>query len=122
MSLVGQDLAHRAAELTLEKKASEVRILDLRGLSDVTDFFVICSADSDVQARAISNHVQEELKQKYKTRAWHIEGSNNGQWVLMDYVDVVVHIFQPETRTFYALEHLWGDARVTEFEEELVAV
>ena len=84
--------------------------MDLRGLTTMTDFFVVCSADSDVQIRAIAAAVDEGM-QKKGAAAWHKE-SGSSSWVLLDFVDVVVHIFHTNTRTFYNLEKLWGDAKI----------
>jgi len=106
-------LARRLAQLTLEKKASNVKIFDLRPLTNVTDFFVVCTAESDVQVKAISNHVIETMTMK-SMKPWHVEGLEQRQWVLLDFVDVVVHIFLPEVREFYGLERLWGDAEIEE--------
>jgi ribosome-associated protein len=104
-------LALTAGQLAQEKKAYSVSILDLRKLSPVTDFFVICSVDADVQARAVSDHIAETLKKK-GIRPLHTEGYRGSGWVLLDFVDVVVHVFMPRVREFYALEKLWGDAPV----------
>jgi ribosome-associated protein len=108
-------LAARVAELTLTKKASDVVIMDLRKLSPVTDYFVICSADSDVQARAIADAVEDGMDAAGE-RVWHRE-NGAGTWVILDYVDVVVHIFHRTMRAFYNLEKLWGDAAITAVEE-----
>lgn len=108
-------LAARVAELTLTKKASDVVIMDLRKLSPVTDYFVLCSADSDVQARAIADAVEDGMDAAGE-RVWHRE-NGTGTWVILDYVDVVVHIFHRTTRAFYNLEKLWGDAAITAVEE-----
>jgi len=105
-------LARRVAELSLEKKGEDVKILDLRGLTSVTDFFVIITADSERKAKAVTDHIVDELKQEDE-RPMHIEGLDSLHWVLIDYVDVVVHIFQPDERRFYDLESLWSDAVVT---------
>lgn len=105
-------LARRVAELSLEKKGEEVKILDLRGLTSVTDFFVIITADSERKAKAVSDFIVDELKEEGE-RPMHVEGLDSLHWVLIDYVDVVVHIFQPEERKFYDLESLWSDAPVT---------
>ena len=102
-------LAKRAAELSLEKKCEDVVILDLRGLTSVTDFFVIATADSERKVKAAYEHIVDELKHDDE-RPLHIEGSDLLHWVLIDYVDVVVHIFMPDERRFYDLESLWGDA------------
>lgn len=98
-----------AAQLALEIKAHDVVILDLRGISTATDYFVIVSGTSDVQVRAIADHVVEDLK-KQGVRPEHVEGLRGGRWVLLDYVDFVVHVFHPYARSFYQLENLWGDA------------
>jgi ribosome-associated protein len=105
-------LARRVAELSLEKKGEDVKILDLRGLTSVTDFFVIITADSERKAKAITDHIVDELKGDDE-RPMHIEGLDSLHWVLIDYVDVVVHIFQQDERRFYDLESLWSDAVVT---------
>ena len=105
-------LAKRVAEWSLEKKGEDVKILDLRGLTSVTDFFVIITADSERKAKAVSDFIVDELKEEGE-RPMHIEGLDSLHWVLIDYVDVVVHIFQPEERKFYDLESLWSDAPVT---------
>jgi ribosome-associated protein len=99
----------RAAELALERKAHDVVILDLRGISTATDYFVIAGGTSDVQVKAIAEHVLDELK-KDSVRPEHSEGLRGGRWVLLDYVDFVVHVFHPQAREFYQLENLWGDA------------
>lgn len=106
-------LAQRAATLALDSKAEDVVILDLRGVADVTDCLVIASGTSDTHVRGIANRMMEELK-KEGVRAHHEEGLAHGRWVLLDYVDVVVHLFHPRLREFYQLERLWGDARVVE--------
>jgi ribosome-associated protein len=113
-------LAKHIAQLTLSKKASEVLIMNVRGLSSVTDFFVVCSADSDVQVRAIADAVEEGLEGKGITPYQAERGSPN--WIVLDYVDVVLHIFHKTTRAFYNLEKLWGDAAVSEVDETLRAV
>lgn len=96
-------------ELALERKAHDVTVLDLRGISSATDYFVLASGNSDVQVKAIADHVLEELK-KGGVRVEHVEGQQGGRWVLLDYIDFVVHVFHPHARAFYQLENLWGDA------------
>jgi|Deesub1362B_J571_1020462.scaffolds.fasta_scaffold01565_6 ribosome-associated protein len=110
-------MARQLAKYSLEKKASNVIIMDLRGLTDITDFFVLCSADSDTQVKAIVDHIEEKMNQK-KIKPWHIEGYESLRWVLMDYVDVVVHVFLKETREYYSLETLWGDAKIEVIEDK----
>lgn len=102
-------LAKKIAQLALTKKADDVMILDLRKLTDMADFFVICSADSDVQVRAIADAIVDGTE-KLGMTAWHREGLTQRQWVLLDYVDIVVHVFHREARRFYGLEKMWGDA------------
>jgi ribosome-associated protein len=99
----------RVVELALERKAHDVTVLDLRGISTATDYFVVASGRSDVQVKAIAEHVVEELKGE-GVRAGHVEGLTGGRWVLLDYIDFVVHVFHPQARAFYQLESLWGDA------------
>ncbi len=105
----------RAAELALERKADEVVAMDLRGISSATDFFVMATGRSDSQVRAIAEHVMEELK-KEGHRPLHMEGLDRARWVLMDFVDFVVHVLHPSAREFYQLELLWGDAPTRVFE------
>ena len=108
---VGELLARRAAELALEKKCEEVKILDLRGLTSMTDYFVIVTADSDRKAKAAAEHIIDELKADGE-RPMHVEGMDSMHWILLDYIDVVVHVFMPDERHFYDLESLWSDAPV----------
>jgi len=109
-------LAYLAGELALDKKATDVKILDLRKLSPICDFFVICSASVEIHAKAIADSIIENLEKK-GIRAWHHEGYQACRWILLDYVDVVVHIFLNEVRDFYELEKLWGDAETEELSE-----
>ncbi|HLT07179.1 MAG TPA: ribosome silencing factor [Cyclobacteriaceae bacterium] len=98
-----------------DKKASNIVVMDLRDIKNtVADFFVICSGTSDTQLEAISTSVEEVVFKATKELPWRSEGKTNRQWILMDYVNVVVHIFLKDTRAFYGLEELWGDAKVTE--------
>jgi ribosome-associated protein len=104
------------ARLTLTKKAYDVAVLDLRGLTTMADFFVVCSADSEPQIKAVADAVEEGMEEGGEV-PWHKEaGSPN--WVLLDYVDVVLHIFHKEARAFYSLEKLWGDATITAVTDE----
>ena len=99
----------RAADLLLDRKAFEIAILDLRKLTDSTDFLLIASGRSDTHVSAIADHLIDELK-KEGVRPVGVEGMRGGRWVLADYVDFVVHVFHPSAREFYQLERLWGDA------------
>ncbi|HEX3553048.1 MAG TPA: ribosome silencing factor [Thermoanaerobaculia bacterium] len=92
-----------------DRKALELKVLHLQQVSDFTDYFLICSGASERQVQAIADAVQERLRAN-RVRPLHVEGYNRGQWVLLDYGDLVVHVFQEEPRRFYALERLWGDA------------
>jgi ribosome-associated protein len=97
-----------------ERKASDIVVMDLRGLKNsFTDFFVICSGNSDTQIEAISESVESEVQKTNKEKPWRSEGKNNKEWILIDYVNVVVHVFLKDKRQFYGLEELWGDAKVT---------
>ena len=98
-----------------EKKALEITVLDLRDVQNaIADFFVICSGNSDTQIDAIADSVEEEIFKVTRSNPWKKEGRENKEWVLIDYVDVVAHIFQKDRREFYALEKLWGDAIISE--------
>ncbi|MBL8008570.1 MAG: ribosome silencing factor [Ignavibacteria bacterium] len=112
-----EKLAYKISDLMLRKKGIGIKILDLRKLTTVTDYFVICSASSDTQVKAISDFIKEETK-KIDERPWHNEGYTNLSWVLLDFVDVVAHIFLEDTRKFYNLEGLWADAVITEIKDE----
>lgn len=108
---------HRTVDLLLDRKAEDVSVLDLRELSGATDFFIIATGRSDTHVSAIADHVVEELK-KEGVRPYGLEGMRSGRWVLIDYVDFVVHVFHPAARDFYQLERLWGDVPVHEFAAE----
>ena len=108
--MTAKTLARKVARFALTKKASDVVIVDLRKVTSITDFFVICSADSDTQVRAIADAVTSGME-KLGDAVWHNEGYTHLNWVLLDYVDVVAHIFQKEVRSYYNLERLWGDAQ-----------
>jgi ribosome-associated protein len=100
-----------------EVKGQEIQILDLRDIENtVCDYFVICSGTSNTQVNAIVNSVQKLVSKSLKEKPWHIEGSDNAEWVLMDYVHVVVHVFQKHIREFYDIEGLWGDAKSVSIE------
>jgi len=115
--LQSQELAYKIAHLILEKKGENIIIQDLREVTSMTDFFVICTVDVDVQARAIMNHIKDELIYQ-SIKPWHTEGNAQSSWILLDFVDVVVHIFKREAREFYGLERLWGDAQIIEIKDE----
>ena len=96
-------------------KGEDIQLLDLREIENtVCDYFIICSGNSNTQVNAISGSVQKTVSKEIKDKPWHIEGQNNSEWILMDYVNVVVHVFQKHVREFYDIESLWGDAKITE--------
>ncbi|WP_395052527.1 ribosome silencing factor [Flavobacterium sp.] len=97
-----------------EVKGNDIEILDLRAIdSAVCDYFVICNGNSNTQVNAIVGSVQKLVSKEIKDKPWHIEGTDNAEWVLMDYVSIVVHVFQKEIREYYNIEGLWGDAKIT---------
>ena len=112
-----KELAFKISDLMLQKKGSRVVVMDLRNLTNVTDFFVICSASTDIQVKSIADHIRVETK-KADEAAWHNEGFTNMSWVLLDFVNVVVHVFIDDMRKFYNLEGLWADAEITEVKDE----
>jgi ribosome-associated protein len=93
-----------------EKQAGDICVLDLKGISDVTDFFVICHGTSDRQVAAIADSIENQLAEVHRCKPKHVEGRATAEWILMDYIDFVVHIFLEEKREFYRLERLWDDA------------
>lgn len=114
--LPSADLARRAAQICLDMKANDVVMLSLKGVSDMTDFFVIASGTSDTHVRAMAENIMEELKRD-GSPVHHAEGVTQGRWALLDYVDFVVHIFHPTLRQFYQLERLWSDAEAVAVEQ-----
>ena len=104
-----RDLAVAAAREAVDRRATDVVLLDLRGLTSATDYFIIASGESDVQVRAIAERVETRLAEE-NARPWHVEGTAHAQWVLLDYIDFVVHVFHREARAYYELERLWADA------------
>jgi ribosome-associated protein len=109
-SLTGLEILERAAVAAADKKAAGMRLLDLRGTSSYTDYFLICSGNTDRQTKAIHDSVHEALKDDFRLLPRRVEGLPEARWILMDYFDVIVHIFVPEVRDFYRLEELWSDA------------
>jgi len=96
-------------------KGQNINILDLREIENtVCDYFIICEGTSNTQVNAIVNSVQKKVSKELRDNPWHVEGSENAEWVLMDYVNVVVHVFQKHIREYYDIESLWGDAKTTE--------
>lgn len=110
-------LARKAAALALEKKAENVISMDLRGLTSSCDFFVICDGLSDVHVKAIADSIVDGLTEAGE-KPWHKEGYEAKHWILLDFVNVVVHVFDKKTRDYYRLESLWGDAKTETFEDE----
>ena len=104
-----EQLARRAASLILDYKANDVVLLDLSPLTDMTDYFIVASGTSDAHVRSIAERLMEDMK-KEGSPATHVEGLQQGRWVLLDFVDFVVHVFHPTLRAFYQLERLWSDA------------
>jgi ribosome-associated protein len=116
MSLSPDRLAEVIAGYALDKKATDVVALDLREVAGYTDYFVIASGGSDRQTKAIHDGIQEGLKKQHGVLPRRVEGLTESRWILMDYLDVVVHVFTPETRDFYRLEALWGDVPRRDFD------
>jgi ribosome-associated protein len=104
------ELVTAIARYAADKKAIDVVELDLRGVLGYTDYFLVCSGNTGRQAKAIHDGILEGLKHEHDTIPRRVEGSAEGGWILMDYLDVIVHIFTPQTREFYRLEQLWGEA------------
>ena len=110
------ELARKICKAASDKKASEVITMDMRGVMFSTDYFVVCSAQTATQVRAIADNIEEELD-KEDIHFNHREGYHEGEWILLDYGDVVAHIFKEENRQYYALEQLWSEAKIKLYEE-----
>ena len=110
-----EELTQAIAALAADKKAIDIVALDLRGVAGYTDFFLICSGGSDRQTKAIHDGIHEGMKKEHNTLPRRVEGVSEARWILMDYLDCVVHVFTPETREYYRLEQLWGEAPALEF-------
>lgn len=102
-----------------EVKGNDIDILDLRALENtVCDYFVICNGNSNTQVNAIVNSIQKTVSKELKDKPWHVEGAEVADWILMDYVHIVVHVFQKHIREYYNIESLWGDAKITSIENK----
>ena len=113
------DLAAKVISGIQEKKGENITQLNLQGVDGaVSDYFIICEANSSTQILAIKDSIEEEVRKDLGEKPWHVEGTQNGEWVLLDYVNVVAHIFQPEKREFFNLEGLWADAERNDIEVE----
>ena len=129
VQLVGKDSLSEDQKLTLDianiikgiedVKGNDIDILDLREIDNtVSDYFIICNGNSNTQVNAIVNSIQKVVSKELKDKPWHVEGSENAEWVLMDYVNVVVHVFQKHIREYYNIESLWGDAQIISLENK----
>lgn len=108
-----ESLSKVIVEGMLEKKATDVLVMDLRDINGAfADFFILCNGNSDTQVDAISDSIEEQVEKHTAQHVWHKEGHKNKEWILLDFVDVVANVFKKETRTFYNLEQLWGDAKL----------
>jgi ribosome-associated protein len=110
MTMTPEEITMAVAEYASDAKAEEIVALDLRGLTSVADYFVICTGRSDRQVKAIQDRIHLGMKNQHGMLPTRVDGVTQAQWVLMDYADVIVHIFMPEMRDFYRLEQLWGEA------------
>jgi ribosome-associated protein len=113
-TIEAKKLALICRELALDKKAENPLVLDMRAISTITDFFVICTGTSSRHTRTIAENITKSLKSDHKILMHHSDGATEGRWVVLDYIDVIVHIFDEETREIYSLETLWGDAEKVE--------
>ncbi len=115
----GKDLAVVAAGLAIDNKAKQTKVLDLKGISSIADYFVICTGESIPHLRAISREIGKSIIDDYDVRARTLEGTAESLWMVIDYVDVVVHVFHKDLRSNYALEELWSDAELVSIDHEL---
>ena len=115
----GKDLAIAAACLAIDNKAKDLTVLDLKGIFSIADYFVICTGDSIPHLRAISREISKSIIDDYNVRARNLDGAAESLWMVLDYIDVVVHVFHKDLRPNYALEDLWSDAALVSFEHDL---
>jgi ribosome-associated protein len=108
--LDAEQLANRIAEIASDRKAIDIRIIDVRGLVSYTDYLVVCSGNTERQTSAIRDAIHKELKDDHGLMPRRAEGASEARWILLDYLDCVVHVFTPDARDFYRLDKLWGDA------------
>ena len=111
-------LIEKIIEAIQDTKGEDIKLLDLTKIENsATDYLIICSANSNTQVNAIAGNIEKKVRNELKNRPWHVEGTENAMWILVDYISVVVHIFQKHIREFYDLEDLWSDAQITSIDE-----
>ena len=110
-------LSKTITQIMLDKKATQIQIINVSKLTSLTDYFIICSSDSEPKTKAIMNHIKDKVHEKYDIKPLHLEGIENLEWVLLDYVSIVVNIFSKEKREYYNIERLWADAKITLIKE-----
>ena len=111
-----KNILDKIVECLLEKKAIEINVINVKKLTSLTDIFIVCSSDSEPQTKAIADHLTDTLS-TYKIKPLHIEGYENLKWVLIDYADIVINIFNKKSRKYYDIERLWGDAKIKKIKE-----
>ncbi len=115
-----QQLIDKIVEAIQDTKGEDIKIFDLSKIENsVAETFIICSGNSNTQVNAIAGNIEKKVRNEVKERPWHVEGTDNAMWILMDYVSVVVHVFQRQIRDYYEIEELWGDAKITTIEDNL---
>lgn len=115
-----QQLIDKIVEAIQDTKGEDIKIFDLSKIENsVAETFIICSGNSNTQVNAIAGNIEKKVRTEVKERPWHVEGTDNAMWILMDYVSVVVHVFQRQIRDYYEIEELWGDAKITAIEDSL---
>ena len=110
-------LINKITELILDKHGLEIKIINVSKLTSLTDYFIICSSDSNPKTKALLNHIVDNIKNEFDIKPLNSEGIENLDWVLLDYINIVVNIFSPEKRNYYNIEKLWGDAQITIIKE-----
>ncbi len=113
-----KEMLNIITEALLDKKAKSITLLDVSDLTSLTEYFVICHGSSDVQIKAMADAVESDVKEKLGEKVWKKEGTDNRTWIILDYVNVVVHVMSEEKRDYYAIERMWNDAKITEIADE----
>ena len=111
-------IVEKISNYMLDKKALDIKIIKIDKINSIADYFIICSSESDPQTKAITNHIKDTLFEDLKIKPWHIEGYESLRWVLMDYVNIIVNIFNTEHRKYYNIERLWADGKIIDVKDK----
>ena len=118
LKMMANKIVNKICDYMLDKKATDIQVIKVNKLTTITDYFIICTSESDPQTKAIAKNIKNKLFEEEGIKPWHIEGYENLKWILIDYVNIVVNIFNEQERKYYNLEKLWGDGEITDIKEK----